>query len=85
VIATNELPRLSDASGALASRMIILNTPESFYGRENHDLTDDLMEELPGIFNWALDGLDRLRGQGGCRYLSRGWLCALRWRRSRLR
>ena len=64
VIATNELPRLSDASGALVSRMIILNTPESFYGRENHDLTDDLMEELPGILNWALDGLDRLRRTG---------------------
>jgi putative DNA primase/helicase len=64
VIATNELPRLSDASGALASRMIILNTPESFYGRENHDLTDHLMGELPGIFNWALDGLDRLRRTG---------------------
>jgi putative DNA primase/helicase len=64
VIATNELPRLSDASGALASRMIILNTPESFYGRENHDLTDNLMEELPGIFNWALDDLDRLRRTG---------------------
>jgi hypothetical protein len=28
--------------------MIILNTPESFYRRENHDLTDNLMEELPG-------------------------------------
>jgi hypothetical protein len=86
VIATNELPRLGDASGALASRMIILNTPESFYGRENHDLTDNLMEELPGIFNWALDSLSiACGGQGGCRYLSRGWLCALRWRRSRLR
>ncbi len=64
VIATNELPRLSDSSGALPSRMIVLHTPESFYGRENHDLTDELMDELPGIFNWSLDGLDRLRKTG---------------------
>jgi hypothetical protein len=65
--------------------MIIFNTPESFYGRENHDLTDDLMEELPGIFIGRSTVSIACGGQGGCRYLSRGWLCALRWRRSRLR
>src|SRR5262249_33341349 len=35
VVLTNELPRLSDASGALAGRMVVLRTTESFFGRED--------------------------------------------------
>jgi len=27
-------------------------------------LTEKLLSELPGIFNWALDGLERLNGRG---------------------
>jgi putative DNA primase/helicase len=64
VILTNELPRLTDSSGALASRFIVLMLEQSFYDRENPGLTDELCEELPGIFNWALDGLQRLRERG---------------------
>ncbi len=37
----------------------------SFLGREDLGLQDRLMGELPGILNWALDGLDRLDKQGG--------------------
>lgn len=59
-VLSNELPRLDDVSGALASRFIILTLTRSFYGRENRRLFDELREELPGILNWALDGLDRL-------------------------
>jgi putative DNA primase/helicase len=64
VVLTNELPRFSDSSGALASRFIVLLLTTSFYGRENPNLTADLIAELPGIFNWALDGLERLRERG---------------------
>jgi putative DNA primase/helicase len=64
VVLSNELPRLTDSSGALASRFIVLSMTESFYGRENPTLTDELLTELPGIFNWALDGLVRLRERG---------------------
>jgi putative DNA primase/helicase len=64
VILTNELPRLSDSSGALASRFVALVLTRSFYGQENPLLTDELLTEAPGIFNWALDGLDRLVGRG---------------------
>lgn len=64
VILTNELPRFSDSSGALASRFVILILTTSFYGRENPRLTDELLEEAPGILNWALEGLDRLRDRG---------------------
>jgi putative DNA primase/helicase len=37
---------------------------ESFFGREDHALSGRLMAELPGILNWALDGLARLRARG---------------------
>jgi putative DNA primase/helicase len=64
VILTNELPRLNDASGAIVSRVILLHTNQSFYGREDHDLTDKLLPELPGILLWAIEGWRRLRARG---------------------
>jgi putative DNA primase/helicase len=64
LILTNELPRIADASGALASRFVVLTLKKSFYGKEDLELTDRLLTELPGILNWALKGLDRLRQRG---------------------
>lgn len=64
VLLTNEVPRLTDASNALAGRFVVLRLTQSFYGRENPRLTEELAEELPGILSWALDGLDRLRKRG---------------------
>src|SRR5207249_5745980 len=64
VILTNELPRLGDMSGALAARFIIVQFRRSFLGEEDPGLTDALLTELPGILNWALDGLDRLTERG---------------------
>ena len=61
---TNELPKLSDTSGALAGRFIILRLTESFYGREDHGLTHKLLKELPGILLWALLGWLRLKDRG---------------------
>ncbi len=46
-IFSNELPKLSDASGALASRFILFVLTKSFYGRENPRLTDELLTEAP--------------------------------------
>lgn len=64
LILTNELPRLNDASGAMASRFITLVLRHSFFGREDHGLTDRLLQELPGVLLWALQGWDRLRSRG---------------------
>lgn len=64
MLMTNELPRIEDASGALASRFLVLVLQHSFYGREDHDLFARFLPELPGILNWALDGLERLRARG---------------------
>ena len=59
-ILTNELPRIVDASGALASRFIVLRLRKSFYDHEDTTLIDKFILERPGILLWALDGLDRL-------------------------
>jgi putative DNA primase/helicase len=64
LITTNDLPRINDASGTLPSRFVLLRMTESFYGREDLDLKEKLRAELPGILNWALAGLKRLRQRG---------------------
>jgi putative DNA primase/helicase len=64
IVLTNELPRLGDASGALASRFLVLTLTESFLGREDLQLDAQLQQELPGILLWALDGLKRLQSRG---------------------
>jgi len=64
VFLTNEFPRLTDASGALAGRFVILRLTESFYGKEDVALTARLLGELPGILNWAIAGWQRLRQRG---------------------
>jgi putative DNA primase/helicase len=64
VFLSNELPRLSDASGALAGRFVILRLTQSFFGKEDLKLTPKLLAELPGILNWAIKGWHRLRERG---------------------
>jgi putative DNA primase/helicase len=64
MILTNELPKLADSSGALAGRFVLLTLTETFYGRENPALTDELLDEAPAIFKWSLEGLDRLNRRG---------------------
>jgi putative DNA primase/helicase len=64
VLMTNELPKIEDASGALASRFLIIPLTESWFGREDVTLYDAFHSELPGIFNWALDGWSRLAARG---------------------
>lgn len=53
----NELPRFSDGYDALGNRYLVLPFNLSFAGREDVNLPDKLKKELPGIFNWALEGL----------------------------
>lgn len=59
-VISNELPRLGDASTAIVGRFVPLVTTRSWLGKENHELELQLRSELPGILNWALDGLRRL-------------------------
>ena len=64
LIIANEMQDMRDSSGALASRFNFLVTTESFLGREDMRLGERLLEEVPGIFVWALAGLKRLRKRG---------------------
>lgn len=64
VIMSNELQKLTDPTGALAGRFIYLITTQSFYGKEDIHLDKKLATELPGIFNWAVEGLMRLLKRG---------------------
>lgn len=60
VILGNSEPRFRDPSGALLERMLHVRFTRSFAGHENSRLTDQLVAEMPGILNWALDGLQSL-------------------------
>jgi putative DNA primase/helicase len=64
MLISNELPRLSDSSGAMTGRMILLRMTRTFYGEEDLRLTDELLRELPGILLWAVEGWRRLRDRG---------------------
>lgn len=60
MLLSNEVPNWSDSAGVLPTRFMVATTVVSYLGREDPTLIDRLAEELPGILNWALDGLDRL-------------------------
>jgi putative DNA primase/helicase len=64
ILLTNELPQISDAAGALASRFIVLVLKRSFYGQEDPHLESRLASEMSGILNWALTGYHRLMRRG---------------------
>lgn len=64
MLCSNELPQLGDASMAIAGRFVPLILNRSWYGKEDRGLEDALRAELPGILNWALDGLERLTDRG---------------------
>jgi P4 family phage/plasmid primase-like protien len=64
VVAANKLPKFIDESGALASRMLIVRFDRSFEGKEDRGTGAKLATEMPGIANWALEGLRRLRSNG---------------------
>jgi putative DNA primase/helicase len=45
--------------------MVVLKMTNSFYGKEDTGLSNKLMDELSGIFNWAMAGLRRRLERGG--------------------
>lgn len=62
-LTANEFPELYDHSGALQSRLLVINFKTSFVGREDVGLKERLHEELQGIALWALEGLRRVRSR----------------------
>lgn len=62
--ASNDVPHFADRSNAIGSRMIHVKFTVTFEGREDFSLEAKLIEELPGILNWAMAGLRQLDEQG---------------------
>lgn len=63
--AMNDMPTVKDTSNALHRRLKLLRFFRVFKDSEKDiHLIDKLSQELPGILNWALGGLLRLREQG---------------------
>jgi putative DNA primase/helicase len=65
MLSTNQLPQFTDKSSGLWRRLLFVPF-ENSYPEEiaNPHLADELATELPGIFNWAYQGLLHLRCQG---------------------
>jgi putative DNA primase/helicase len=63
-MAGNSLPNFGSNTAAMATRLLIIPFERSFKGSEDRRLTEKLIAELPGILNWCLVGLDRLRARG---------------------
>jgi P4 family phage/plasmid primase-like protien len=59
IIYSNEALQLSESSNALTGRMLVLSMTNSFFGKEDVTLSDKLIAELSGIFNWCLEGHKR--------------------------
>ena len=65
VFATNKIPRFDDQTDGLWRRLIIVPaTVVIAPDKQDKTLTEKLRAELPGIFNWAVQGLVRLRRHG---------------------
>ena len=64
LLISNELPRLYDTSGALASRFVLLVCKRSFLGSEDTSLERRLLAELPAILRWAIEGRQDLAEEG---------------------
>jgi putative DNA primase/helicase len=62
ILSTNNRPRFKDRSTGIWRRMIIVPFRVTIPpDRQDRHLADKLKEELPGVFQWALEGLARLR------------------------
>lgn len=63
--AMNDRPVIKDTSDAIWRRLALIPFNRRFTPEErDRDLTRKLETELPGILNWALEGLARLRSRG---------------------
>ena len=65
VMSANQMPQFVDSSGALMNRSLVFKFNKSFAGMEDTGLRARLFKELPGITQWAITGLRRLRANNG--------------------
>lgn len=61
LFATNQFPEVEGADDAFYNRLLFASFPNRVPdSRKDHDLDEKLEDELPGILNWAIEGLARL-------------------------
>lgn len=66
IMTYNRIPDLTDLSAGMLSRPIIIPFNKVIGEREqDHNIKKKLFTELPGIFNFAMRGWNRLERQGG--------------------
>ena len=66
IFATNALPQINDRTDGVWRRLIAMPLFRQFDEDErDRQRADRLREELPGIFDWAVAGAQRLYQQGG--------------------
>ena len=65
LLSANIFPKITDHSSAFYQRLIVIPCNRRFLEHEkNRNLHTLLREELPGIFNWACQGLWRFKERG---------------------
>jgi putative DNA primase/helicase len=64
LLSGNQYPKFGEHATAIARRLLVFPFNISFEDRADPDLSEKLKAELPGILNWALDGLVSLREAG---------------------
>jgi len=64
IFSVNELPKINDTTPGLYRRFIIVPFERTFIANPDLDLESKLVTELPGILNWAVEGLKSLRAAG---------------------
>lgn len=66
ILTCNQLPKASDPTRGYFRRVILIEWRKNISrGEADKKLDATLRAELPGIFNWAVDGLRRLRERDG--------------------
>lgn len=64
LLSGNQYPNFGEHATAISRRLLVIPFNISFEDRADPDLSAKLLAELPGILNWALDGLASLREAG---------------------
>lgn len=65
IFAGNQLPTADIDDNAFYGRLLLVSMPKTIpRDQQDRDLLNKVESELPGVLNWAVDGLDRLLKQG---------------------
>jgi hypothetical protein len=64
IISANKMPSITDKSKGVWRRLLLFKVESPSYSAPDTQLQGKLAKELPGIFNWAIQGLAMLYAEG---------------------